>query len=155
MTRSLLLAALSTFSLFVSTAVGIAATTSPLAARELLEVAVLALKGDKVSALAMFNDRFNTVFRSGDLFVFCADEQGWIVAHGLPELVGQDFTTLKDKTGKEFGRYMLTKAVEGEYAFTGYYLPRASGLEEVYREDYFTKVRNLTCGAGYYTTKSE
>jgi signal transduction histidine kinase len=155
MTRSLVLAALSSASLFASATVCPAATTSPLAAREMLEVAVLALKGDKESALAMFNDRHNTVFRHGDLFVFCADAQGRIVAHGLPTLIGKDFNALKDKTGKEFGRHMLVNASEGEFAFTGYYLPRANSSEEIYREDYFTKVRDLTCGAGYYTTKTE
>jgi hypothetical protein len=55
----------------------------------------------------------------------------------------------------EFGAYMLTNAREGHLGFTGHYLPKPGGSEEIYREDYFTRVGDLTCGAGYYTTKTE
>ena len=155
MTRCLFLSALASISLIVSPTASSAASTSPLAAREMLEAAILAVKGDKDLALAMFNNKDNTVFRQGELYVFCADAQGRIVAHGLPTLVGKDFNALRDKTGKDFGRQMLATATEGELTFTGYYLPRPNSPDEVYREDYFTKVRDLTCGAGYYTTKTE
>ena len=153
MTRSLLLAGLS--SAFLLTSPATSSAVSPLDAREMLEVAILAIKGDKDLALAMFNNPKSIVFRHDDRYIFCADAQGKVVAHGLPTLIGQDFTTVIDKTGKEFGRHMLTTAVEGEFAFTGYYLPKPNGTQEFYREDYFTKVRDLTCGSGYYTTKTE
>jgi hypothetical protein len=36
----------------------------------------------------------------------------------LPTMIGRDFAELKDKTGKEFGRYVLANASEGEFGFT-------------------------------------
>ena len=146
--------AFSSLSLFTSITPGITAWTGPLEARDMLEVAILALKADPAKALAMFG-RGHSAFRQGDLYVYCADETGKVVAHGLPSLVGQNFAALKDKTGKEFGRYILDEARSGEVKFTGYYLPKPSGANEVYKEDYFTKVGNLTCGVGYYSTKTE
>jgi len=50
---------------------------------------------------------------------------------------------------------VLANASEGEFGFTGYYLPKPGGSEEFYKEDYFTKIGDLTCGAGYYSTKTE
>jgi len=114
----------------------------------------LALKADQAKALERFS-REDAAFRQGDLYVFCANAAGKVVAHGLPWLVGQDFAALKDKTGKEFGRSMLNEARFGEVKFTAYYLPKPSGSNEVYKEDYFTKVGKLTCGVGYYSTKTE
>ena len=144
----------SSLSLFASITPGVAAGGGPLEARDMLEVAVLALKADQAKALEMIS-RGHAAFRQGDLYVFCADATGKVIAHGLPWLIGQDFAALKDKTGKEFGRNMLNEARFGEVKFTGYYLPKPSGSNEVYKEDYFTKVGNLTCGVGYYSTKTE
>jgi signal transduction histidine kinase len=146
--------AFSSLSFLTSVTPGITAGTGPLEARDMLEVAVLALKADPAKALEMFS-RGNAAFRQGELYVFCADETGKVVAHGLPSLVGQDFASLKDKTGKAFGRYILDEARLGEVKLTGYYLPKPSGDHEVYKEDYFTKIGNLTCGVGYYSTKIE
>ena len=146
--------AFSSLSLFTSITPGITAGTGPLEARDMLEVAILALKADQAKALEMFN-RGHPAFRQGDLYVFCADAAGKIVAHGLPSLVGQDLAALKDKTGKEFGLHMLNEARFDQVKFTGYYLPRPGGSNEVYKEDYFTKVGTLTCGVGYYSTKTE
>jgi signal transduction histidine kinase len=130
------------------------AGTEPLVARDMLEVTVLALKGDRAKALEMLS-KGNMLFRQGDVFVYCIDGRGRVLTHALPELVGRDFSALSDKTGKEFGAYMLINSREGQLGFTGYYLPTPGGFKEVYREDYFTRVGDLTCGAGYYTTKTE
>jgi len=131
----------------------VTAASNPLEVRDVLELTVLAMKGDQQKTLAMLN-RGNAVLRHDDLYVYCADAQGRVVA-GLPSMIGRDFAELKDKTGKEFGRYVLANASEGEFGFTGYYLPKPGGSEEFYKEDYFTKIGDLTCGAGYYTTKTE
>src|SRR5262245_7459445 len=132
----------------------VATGSGPMEARAMLEAAVLALKADQAKALEMFQ-RGDPAFKQGDLYVFCADAAGVIVAHGLPSLVGRDFASLKDKTGKEFGRHILNEARFGEVKHTGYYLPKPNGSIELYKEDYFTKVGNLTCGVGYYSTKTE
>ena len=146
--------AFSSLSLFTSIAPGVAVGGGPLEARDMLEVAVLALKTDQAKALEMFN-RGDAAFNQGDLYVICADAAGKVVAHGLPSLVGKDFAALKDKTGKEYGRTMLNEARFGEVKFTQYYLPKPGGSNEVFKEDYYTKVGKLTCGVGYYSTKSE
>lgn len=146
--------AFSSLSLMASITSSVAAGDGALEARNMLEVAVLALKTDQTKALEMFW-RGHPTFRQGDLYVFCADTSGKIVAHGLPSLIGRDFAALKDKTGKEFGRQMLDEARFGEVKFTAYYLPKPGGTNEVFKEDYFTKVGNLTCGVGYYSTKTE
>ena len=130
------------------------AGTEPLVARDMLEVTVLALKGDRSKALEMLS-KGNMLFRQGDVFVYCIDGRGRVLTHGLLDLVGRDFSALSDKTGKEFGAYILINSREDQLGFTGYYLPKPGSSKEVYREDYFTRVSDLTCGAGYYTTKTE
>jgi signal transduction histidine kinase len=120
----------------------------------MLELAVLALKGDEATALEMFK-RGHPAFKRGDLYVYCADANGKILAHGLPDLIGRDLAALKDKTGKEFGVQLLNEARWERINYTGYYLPKPNGSQEVYREDYFTKVGKLTCGVGVYSTKNE
>ncbi|MCP3370007.1 cache domain-containing protein [Bradyrhizobium cajani] len=144
--------ALAAMSLIAGIGPGIAA--EPLEARDMLELAVLALKGDEATALEMFN-RGHPAFRRGDLYVYCADANGKILAHGLPDLIGRDLAALKDKTGKEFGLQLLNEARWERIKVIGYYLPKPNASKEVYKEDYFTKVGKLTCGVGYYSTKDE
>jgi hypothetical protein len=136
------------------TASAFAAADGPLEARRMLEAAITALKDDQESALRRFNGG-DPAFRQGDLYVFCADATGTIVAHGLPDLIGRDLATFKDKTGKDFGLHILNAARFGEVKFTGYYFPKPHGSSEVYKEDYFTRIGNLTCGVGYYSTKTQ
>jgi signal transduction histidine kinase len=145
--------ALAAISLIAGIGPGIAAE-GPLEAREMLELAVLALKGDEATALEMFK-RGHPAFKRGDLYVYCADANGKILAHGLPDLIGRDLAALKDKTGKEFGLQLLNEARWERIDFTSYYLPKPNGSNEVYKEDYFTKVGKLTCGVGVYSTKNE
>ena len=131
-----------------------AAEGGPLEARNMLDTAVRALETDRTRALAMINSG-HPAFKQGDLYVYCADSRGTILAHGLPQLIGQDLATLKDKTGKEFGLQLLNEARQGRIGFASYFLPKPNGTDEVYKEDYFTKVDKLTCGVGYYSTKTE
>jgi hypothetical protein len=64
--------ALATWSLIAGIGPGIAAEGGPLEARDMLELAILALKGDEATALEMFN-RGHPAFKRGDLYVYCAD----------------------------------------------------------------------------------
>ena len=146
--------ALTAMALIAGIAPGIALGGGPLEARDMLDLAVLALKGDEATALEMFS-KGHTAFKRGDLYVYCADASGKILTHGLRALIGRDLAAMKDKTGKEFGLYLLNEARFGQVKFVGYYLPKPDGTQEVYKEDYFTKVGKLTCGVGYYSTKTE
>ena len=146
--------ALAAMSLIAGIGPGIAAE-GPLEARDMLELAVLALKGDEATALEMFK-RGHPAFNRGDLYVYCADANGKILTHGVTALIGRDLATLKDeRTGKEFGLQLLNEARPERINFTGYYLPKPNGSKEVYKEDYFIKAGQLTCGVGVYSNKDE
>ena len=62
----------------------------------MLDTAVQALETDQKRALEMFNSG-HPAFKQGDLYVYCADSRGTILAHGLRQLIGQDLATLKDR----------------------------------------------------------
>ena len=146
--------AFAALALFAGIASDAAAGSGPLEAKHMLDTAVQALETDQTRALEMFNSG-HPAFRQGDLYVYCADSRGTILAHGLPQLIGQDLARLKDKTGKEFGLQLLNEARQGQIGFATYFLPKPNGTDEIYKEDYFTKVDKLTCGVGYYSTKTE
>ena len=122
----------------------------------MLDTAVRALETDQTRALEMFKSD-HPAFKQGDLYVYYADSRGTILAHGLPQLIGQELATLKDKAGKEFGQQLLNEARQGLIGFATYFLPKPNGTDEIYKEDYFTKVGKLTCGArsaGYPITQA-
>jgi signal transduction histidine kinase len=146
--------AFAALALFAGIASDAAAGSGPLEARNMLDTAVRALETDQTRALEMFNSG-HPAYKQADLYVYCADARGTILAHGLPQLIGQDLATLKDKTGKEFGLQLLNEARQGRIGFAAYFLPKPNGTDEIYKEDYFTKVGKLTCGVGYYSTKTE
>ena len=54
----------------------------------MLERAVLALERDEAAGLEMFNSG-DPAFKRGDLYVYCADANGKILAHGLPAVSGR------------------------------------------------------------------
>src|SRR5882724_11792830 len=67
-------------------------------AKAMLMKAVAAVRADKAKALDMFN-KGEGGFRDRDLYVFCNDSAGKIVAQGNPNrqnLLGQDERTMKD-----------------------------------------------------------
>src|SRR5215471_21574134 len=83
-------------------------------AKAMLEKAVAAVKADKEKALAMFN-KGEGGFKDRDLQPFCFNvSDGKIVAATVPNLLGTDTRTLKDKSGKEFGQEVYKAAIEGK-----------------------------------------
>jgi hypothetical protein len=90
----------------------------------MLERAVLALERDEAAGLEMFNSG-DPAFKRGDLYVYCADANGKILAHGLPALIGRDLAALKDKTGKQFGLDLLNEARWERIKFASSYLRRS------------------------------
>jgi hypothetical protein len=73
-------------------------------AKAMLERAVAAVKADKAKALEMFN-KGEGGFKDRDLQPFCFNvSDGKVTATTVPNLLGTDVRTLKDKNGKEFGK---------------------------------------------------
>lgn len=118
-------------------------------AKAMLERAVVALKTDQAAALEKFRKRADG-FGDRDLYVFCNGPDGAAIAHPDPAQAGTNLNTLKDASGKEFGKEMLAKAKEGQLAVVDYVFPRLGEAKPVAKETYVTKVGTLICGVGYY-----
>jgi hypothetical protein len=121
-------------------------------AKAMLEKAVAAVKADKEKALAMFN-KGEGGFKDRDLQPFCFSiGDGKIVATTVPSLLGTDVRTLKDKTGKEFGKESYGLVAEGPIAeTTPYQFPRPGTDPTLFQKvSFVTKVGDLGCGVGYF-----
>ena len=119
-----------------------------LEARAMLDRAVNELKAGEVGALAKFNDAAGG-YRDRDLYIFCADQDGKLVAHpALP--LGTDMRAIKDKNGKAVGEELFIAAKEGQYNLVSYMWPRPSSPYAVSKVSYMTRVGNALCGVGYY-----
>src|SRR5215510_6373048 len=121
-------------------------------AKAMLEKAVAAVKVDKEKALAMFN-KGEGGFKDRDLQPFCFNiGDGKIVATTVPTLLGTDIRTLKDKTGKEFGKEGYAAATEGKITETTPYMFPRPGTDPTLFEkvSFITRVADLGCGVGYF-----
>jgi hypothetical protein len=121
-------------------------------AKAMLEKAVAAVKADKEKALATFS-KGEGGFKDRDLQPFCFNiSDGKIVATTVPNLLGTDIRTLKDKTGKEFGKESYGLVAEGKIAeTTPYMFPRPGTDPTPYQKvSFVTKVSDLGCGVGYF-----
>jgi signal transduction histidine kinase len=126
-------------------------------AKALLVKAVAAVKADKAKAIEMFNAGTGG-FLDRDLYVFCDDlKTGMGVATGNPntkQTNGQDIRTIKDVTGKEFGKDLLAgmQKPEGEFTEVTYKWPKpGADKTPVDKVGIVTKVSDdLGCGVGYY-----
>ena len=115
--------------------------------------AVAALKADRDVALAMFN-KGEGGFRDRDLYVFCNRVgDGKNVAGPISVPAGTDGRTLKDSTGKEFGKelYAAGQKPEGQITEVSYMFPKpGTTAPAVPKVSFVTKVGDLGCGVGYY-----
>jgi hypothetical protein len=125
-------------------------------AKAMLVKAEAAVKEDKTKALEMFNAGEGG-FREGDLYVFCANiSDGKIVAQGNPnakQQLGQDQRTLKDSTGKKFGRelYSASQKPEGQITKVSYKFAKPGpDTTPVAKVSLVTRAGDLICGVGYY-----
>lgn len=121
-------------------------------AKAMLDKAVAAVKADKEKALAMFN-KGEGGFKDRDLQPFCFNvSDGKIVATTVPNLLGTDIRTLKDKTGKEFGKEGYAAAVEGKVTETTPYMFPRPGTDPTLFEkvSFVTRIADLGCGVGYF-----
>ena len=121
-------------------------------ARATLDKAVAAVKADKAKALDMFN-KGEGGFKDRDLQPFCFNvSDGKIVATTVPNLLGTDIRTLKDKTGKEFGKEGHQAAIESKITETSSYMFPRPGTDPTLFEkvSFVTGVADLGCGVGYF-----
>ena len=120
-------------------------------AKAMLLKAVAAVKADKEVALAMFN-KGEGGFKDRDLQPFCFNvSDGKIVAATVPNLLGTDTRTLKDKSGKEFGQEVYKAAIEGKITEVSYMFPRPGTDPTLFEKVTFvTGVADLGCGVGYF-----
>lgn len=149
MPRIVKLGAMLLFALLHSTGLSAQQSGSAAEARLMLERAVVAVKADRTAALAAFN-KGTDGFRDRDLYVFCTGRDGAIISHANPAMLGVDLSTLKDPTGKEFGKEIISSAREGQINAVSYAFPRPGESQPVSKESYVTKVSDLVCGVGYY-----
>ena len=126
---------------------------TPQEARTMLDKAVAAIKADRDVALAMFN-KGEGGFRDRDLYVFCNRVgDGKNVAGPISVPAGTDGRTLKDSTGKEFGKelYAAGQKPEGQITEVSYMFPKpGTTAPAVPKVSFVTKVGDLGCGVGYY-----
>jgi Single Cache domain 2 len=126
---------------------------TPQEARAMLDKAVAAVKADRDLALAMFN-KGEGGFRDRDLYVFCTrmgDAKGLAGPVAVP--AGTDQRTLKDSTGKEFGRelYAAMEKPEGQITEVSYMFPKPGTTAPAFpKVSLVTRVGDLGCGVGYY-----
>jgi hypothetical protein len=122
-------------------------------AKAMLMKAVAAVKADRDVALAMFN-KGEGGFKDRDLYVFCSrasDGKGLAGPVSVPS--GTDNRTLKDPTGKEFGKELYAAAQKPESQITevSYMFPKpGTSAPAVPKQSFVTKVSDLICGVGYY-----
>jgi hypothetical protein len=158
MIRTLTIAAVSAAALLLSPAAFAQQSGGTAAeAKAMLMKAVAAVKADKAKALDMFN-KGEGGFLDRDLYVFCDSfPDGKQVANGNPnakQLIGLDVRTLKDSTGKEFGKelYAAFQKSEGEITEVSYLFPKTGADKTpVPKVGLATRASaDLGCGVGYY-----
>lgn len=119
-------------------------------ARTMLDAVVVAVKADKVKAIDLFNKGENG-FKDRDLQPFCFEaDSGSLLAATSPTLLGKDVRSLKDKSGKEFGKELFAAAVEGRVSEVSYLFPRPDSDVPVPKVSFVTGVSGLGCGVGYH-----
>jgi len=153
MRRNLLIGALASVAIaLVGPALAQAKFGTAAEAKAMLEKAIAAVKADKNKAIEMFN-KGEGGFKDRDLQPFCFNiSDGKIVATTVPNLLGTDIRTLKDKAGKEFGKEGYAAAVEGKITETTPYMFPRPGTDPTLFEkvSFVTRVADLGCGVGYF-----
>ncbi len=117
-------------------------------AKVMIERAINLVKSDKIRALDAFTD-LEGGFGYKDLYVFCFDTKGVLLAH--PTQLGMNGSELMDEDGVSIWS-LVSSVGKGEIKKITYKLVRpTTGSEETYTKTSFvTKVRNMYCGVGFY-----
>lgn len=107
----------------------------------------------KVGAAAAYKDFTDTkgAFVDRDLYVFCLNKDGVIVAHGgNPALVGKNLRAVKDSDGKEFIVEMLNVASGPGTGWVDYKWANPTTKKIEPKSSYISKVGDDLCGVGVY-----
>jgi hypothetical protein len=147
MIRKSLIRSLAVLSLGLATIALAADFGTAAEAKAMLEKAVVALKANPATALAMFQ-KGEGGFKDRDLYVFCGGPDGNFTAH--PTLTGKSLKDLKDKTGKPLGEDIYKTAEAGKISEVAYMWTRPGSTDQVQKVSYVTKVGDQVCAVGYY-----
>ena len=120
-------------------------------AKLLLERAVNLMRIDEVVALTMMTIP-NGGFHQKDLYPFCIDDSGVLMAH--PYNLGRSIKSMVTDDGVKVGEIMLKNAKEGEIKKISYVLPifregKMTG-EKAKKSTFFTRVGKHVCASGFY-----
>jgi hypothetical protein len=119
-------------------------------AKAMLLRASIAVKADKDTAHRKFTAGEDG-FRDRDIYPYCFTLKDGVVVTGQTR--GNDIRTLKDSTGKVFGREIFDAAQkpEGEVTEIRYLAPRlGADRTPVAKVSFVTRIGELGCGVGYY-----
>ena len=119
------------------------------AARAMLDRAVAAMRADEPKAIAAFNSGAGG-FHQGDLYVFCARNNGRVDAHIDPAQIGRNIQDIYDIDGVAFGREMMAVAREGQVIAVDYMWQRPTTHQPAQKVTFVTRVAGHVCGVGYY-----
>ena len=92
------------------------------------------------------------VYRKKDLYVFCMDMKGVMLAHGTkPELVGKNLLEKKDPDGKLLFQEMIKTVQIRTAGWVDYKWPHPETKVDTAKSSYVQKVdATLFCGVGIY-----
>jgi hypothetical protein len=129
------------------------ANSDGVAAKAMLEKAVVAVNSDAAKALDMFNKGEGGFYnKERDIFPFCFTKaDGKVVATQTKEALGKDLRLFKDKTGKPFGQEIYDDAKVGQISEVSYEFARPGADQTPFSKVAFvTGVADLGCAVGYY-----
>lgn len=120
-------------------------------ALELLQTAVDAINSEPRETFNAIN-LLDRRFYLDDLYVFVVElDSERFVAHGSNiRLIGRNFGTLKDRTGKPFGKEALDKIAKNEMVEFDYQWQHPISGEIEHKHAFARKVDNYLVGVGYY-----
>ena len=103
----------------------------------------------KDKAFAAFKDPQGE-FVKGDLYIYVMDLDGKMLVHPKADMVGKDFTVVKDKDGKLFACDMVKIAKEKGSGWVDYKWENPATKTVDPKTAYFEKVDNVIIAAGAY-----
>jgi len=140
-------------------AVGLcAAAVRPVAARSAEEVQTLVERAaqhirdvGRQQAFADFN-RPDGGFVDGELYVFCTDAAGQVLAQGdNPKMVGKSFANVRDAAGNSPSAELFRVVQPTGKGWLEYLWPNAAAGRVQHKVAYVVRIDEKTvCGSGYY-----
>ena len=125
-------------------------------AKQMLERAIRIVDSNPTVAFAMMNVGQGG-FHVKDLYPFCFDKKGVMVAH--PTLAGTDMSNFVSSDGVKVAQVMLRKAEKNKLSKISYYLNRtissSDGLPIISKKEskkitFYKKVGNYVCAIGFH-----